>query len=95
MPYKDQEKRRKYMREYHLLRKYKLTPEDFASLLESQGGRCAICRVDITNHAHVDHSHRSTLIRGLLCNTCNRAIGLLHDDATVLRAAADYLERVS
>ena len=31
-------------------------------------------------------------IRGLLCDTCNRAIGLLKDDIRILKNAISYIE---
>jgi hypothetical protein len=40
----------------------------------------------------VDHSHETGAVRGLLCHNCNRALGLIHDDAAVLRRAAEYIE---
>ena len=42
--------------------------------------------------ANVDHCHTTGKIRGLLCRKCNTAIGLLNDNATVLRLAAEYLD---
>ena len=32
-------------------------------------------------------------MRGLLCEGCNRGIGLLRDDPDLLRRAADYIDR--
>lgn len=84
------------------LRVYGLTPDDYAALLAAQGCRCAICGLDEPN-AHgrtgkkfrlsVDHCHGTGRIRGLLCQKCNRAIGLLGDSVELLRKAIDYLER--
>lgn len=76
---------------------YGLTVEEYEALLEAQGGACAICRKPPRGtHARdkrlvVDHCHTSGLNRGLLCNTCNRAIGLLGDDVELLHNAISYL----
>lgn len=40
----------------------------------------------------VDHCHASGTIGKLLCHNCNRALGLLKDDAALLRKAANYLD---
>lgn len=82
-----------------LLKRYGLTPESYIDLLTAQGGRCAICqRTDpgCSRHARlaVDHCHTTGKVRGLLCNGCNRGIGFLMDNPTILRAAADYLEKL-
>lgn len=42
----------------------------------------------------VDHNHETGQIRGLLCSNCNRAIGLLRDDAGLMRKAADYVDNI-
>ena len=41
----------------------------------------------------VDHHHFTNEVRGLLCQRCNRAIGLLGDDPTVIRSAINYLTK--
>ena len=74
--------------------KYGLTPETYDALLETQAGACAICGCKAGKRAlHVDHDHRTGKVRGLLCNNCNRCLGLLKDDVAVLRSAVAYLER--
>lgn len=42
---------------------------------------------------HIDHNHKTGTIRGMLCGSCNRALGLAQDSAEVLRKLAAYLER--
>lgn len=68
----------------------------YEQLFALQNGVCAICKEPEKCGRYktlsVDHCHETGAIRGLLCNTCNRAIGLLKDSAAALRAAADYLE---
>jgi hypothetical protein len=81
----------------HRLKKKGLTVEAFAELLQLQGGRCALCEHehvegDMRRSLVVDHCHETGTVRGLLCHSCNRAIGLMHDDAQRLRYAAEYLE---
>lgn len=84
-------------RDYNLRKKYGLTREAYAALLAAQGGRCAICGSEDPGRGNkdfsVDHCHTSNQVRGLLCNTCNRGIGLLQDDPNVLERAAQYLRQ--
>ena len=78
-------------RKSHLKRKYGLTLEEFDEILESQGGRCAICgRPDADN---VDHDHVTGLVRGILCWDCNIALGKFADDIDRFVAAAAYLDQ--
>lgn len=79
-------------------RKYGLTADVYQKLLEKQAFVCAICKRPETKKLNgvpialaVDHNHETGKIRGLLCNNCNRAIGLLRDDPDVLFAARMYL----
>ena len=79
-----------------MLRAYGLTMAAFATLLESQGGVCAICQGPPNGPGkrfHVDHCHDSNKVRGLLCGKCNTAIGLLDDDPVRAESAAAYLRR--
>jgi hypothetical protein len=76
--------------EYYFYRKYKLTKRQLAALRDAQDDRCAICGEP--SPQHLDHDHRTGCIRQLLCQRCNQGLGLLRDDPTVLRAAADYVE---
>lgn len=75
-------------------RKYGVTREMFDGMLGEQNFSCAICVQPFADPeaAHVDHCHTTGRVRGLLCDWCNRAIGLLHDDPDRLRRAAKYLE---
>ena len=48
-------------------------PDAFEKLLAIQEGRCAICGISLEDRQiHVDHDHKTGLVRGLLCWQCNR-----------------------
>ncbi|MFG2404262.1 endonuclease VII domain-containing protein [Streptomyces brevispora] len=82
---------------------YGITLEAYLRMLEDQGDGCAICGG--TNpggkELAVDHDHRccpgrkscGACVRGLLCSSCNLAIGMLGEDPVRLDAAASYLRR--
>lgn len=42
---------------------------------EAQAGGCAICREPLTVTRHIDHSHVSGFVRGVLCASCNTKLG--------------------
>lgn len=73
-----------------LERKYGLTQHDFETRFVSQRGCCAICELRPASLV-VDHDHETTEVRGLLCVSCNIALGQLSDDATRCVSAAAYL----
>lgn len=74
--------------------KYGLTREQYESMERTQRFACAICLRPLTEvRVHIDHCHETGLVRGLLCQRCNQAIGLLGDDPTAAVRAARYLRR--
>jgi hypothetical protein len=77
----------------HRLKKYGITYADFTAMLDRQDSRCAICRdpLDLGKNTHVDHCHDTGAVRGILCNRCNVAIGLLRNDPGIALGAARYL----
>jgi DNA-directed RNA polymerase subunit RPC12/RpoP len=81
-------------RDKHLRRMYGMVAADYDAMVEAQDGRCAICGVlpDPPQRLHVDHSHAAKRVRALLCGSCNRMIGLAHEDKHILAAAAKYLD---
>lgn len=93
-----------YMREYRkagrhrngeYLRRYGISLEVYETMLSAQGGVCAACgnKPLPARVLCVDHCHDTGRVRGLLCDPCNKASGLVRDDPTRLRAIADYLEQ--
>ena len=80
-------------------RKYGITAVQYYMMLDQQGGQCKICKESgpggrgRTSRMAVDHCHSTGKVRGLLCNRCNRAIGLLGDNTDFLTAAIEYLSQ--
>lgn len=106
MPYKDEKKQREYQRVWSrnkttkisrrrskLKMKYGITLEEYATLLEKQGGACAICKQPPPDNTYlaVDHDHETKTVRGLLCLFCNTALGMFMDSLDLLNSAVTYL----
>lgn len=72
------------------LRVYGLSIGEYEARIRAQGSSCAICGT-VTERLCLDHCHKTGKLRGLLCDTCNKALGMLGDDAEGIRRALDYL----
>lgn len=70
--------------------RYNLPNDGYQFLLSSQGGACAICKKK-SDPLCVDHDHSTGAVRGLLCRSCNLAIGYLDDSPTLLFRSIHYL----
>lgn len=80
-------------RDARLRKRYGISLEDYRRVELEQDGKCAVCRRPPNGHGalHVDHDHDSGHVRGLLCFSCNYAIGAFKDSPTMLQRAIDYL----
>lgn len=92
---------RHYIRARRAKEKYGITIEQVNEMAKQQDGVCAICqqvprkrdsRSDKVMDFCIDHSHVTNKVRALLCDRCNRAIGMFEDSPSLLRAAAAYLD---
>jgi len=74
--------------------KYGISVNEFIAMLDNQGGLCAICCKPLVpgRLTHVDHSHDTGKVRGLLCEKCNPLLGYARDDRDILLSAVDYLD---
>jgi Recombination endonuclease VII len=86
-----------WYQDYALKRFYGITLDEYRRLLKKQNNACAICkkpeRGKRFKRLSVDHDHETGKVRGLLCSSCNRSLGLMEEDPKALRAAARYLEK--
>lgn len=86
----------------HRLRIHGLTETEFWAMMAAQDNRCAICQRQVMparegkgnrDCACIDHDHETGKVRGILCNSCNTALGLLKDKTDVLLRAVEYLSK--
>jgi hypothetical protein len=82
---------------YNLARRLRIPVAEARQLIATMPDRCEVCGVKGTWGGNAglgfDHDHLTGQIRGVLCNTCNGALGMVNDDPARLRALARYLER--
>lgn len=72
---------------------YGMTLDIYMEILVFQKGVCAICE-EVPwpgKKLGIDHCHKTGKNRGLLCNKCNSAIGLLREVIKFFERAIEYL----
>ncbi len=86
---------KKYQKNYHLIKKYNLTIDDYNKKLELQLHGCAICKQPCPTGKKlaVDHDHKTNVLRDLLCIRCNNVLGLVNDNELLLFDLIEYLKR--
>lgn len=76
--------------------KFGVTQERVNQQWELQKGLCALCSKalhrDTPQGCHVDHCHVTNRFRGLLCGTCNTALGALGDTPESLERVLSYVQ---
>lgn len=71
-----------------------MTHEERDQLLAEQGNVCKACKSSEPRGKKgwvIDHCHETGTIRGILCQTCNIALGMVEDSPDRLQALIDYL----
>lgn len=69
--------------------RYNIDYEQYKALMEKQSGLCAICKERAA--VDIDHDHKTDVVRGLLCRSCNVGLGQFKDDIEMLEKALAYL----
>lgn len=93
-------KRKVQRRNRELQKKYGISFDIYIEMLKKQHGVCAICnrpetKLDKGGNIRplcVDHCHTSGKVRGLLCASCNLALGNLEDNVDYFLNAISYLK---
>ena len=92
---------REMQRNHSLVKKYGITLEEFWIIWTAYRGQCGICGIlmklpenrqgQSLDVVAVDHDHTTGKVRGLLCNACNKGLGLFKDSIENLQKAKEYL----
>lgn len=96
---RQREYRKKYpniMKRSYLKNVYGLDFKRFKKMLKTQKHRCALCythKSKLPRGLAVDHCHKTDKVRGLLCFSCNSALGLAKDDCNLLKRMIKYLKK--
>ena len=103
-PERNREAARKWSQANPYYVKYRMSKQDWHSILDAQNGCCYLCgdQFDMENRKsiHVEHDHSccgnektcGKCVRGLACRSCNQGIGSFKDDPERMRRAANALE---
>lgn len=80
---------------YMVIRKFGVSGDNLTKLILEQDELCAICNKKCSQgkRLSLDHDHDTGQIRGLLCASCNLALGGFNDSPDILKKALKYLEK--
>lgn len=84
-----------YSRDYYEQNKDKwraevgYAPGEYDRMLAEQDGKCYLCGKE--TELVSDHDHDTGRPRRLLCQVCNKALGMFGDDPELLSRAAEYV----
>lgn len=91
-----------YRRNWHIKKKYGLEVGEFEALWMVCRGKCWICdksmkmptftRGQDLDVVAIDHDHTTGKVRGLVCNACNKGLGMFEDNISRLEKAINYLK---
>lgn len=80
-----------------LKKRYGINIEDYDKIIRRQDGKCDICGIILEEikkkKRHLDHNHKTSLVRGILCNRCNMLIGACNENEKILEEAIKYLKK--
>lgn len=82
-------------RKQHRLKfRYNITLEQKEQMLVNQNYRCKCCGCDLgllnEKGINIDHDHGTGKIRGILCGSCNRALGFMEENIDKIQGLINY-----
>lgn len=81
-------------KKYDIKSQYGLSWDKYVELIKQAGNCCEICKTPvIVRNLHIDHCHKTNIVRGLLCSQCNHGLGNFKDSIELLLQAVEYVKR--
>lgn len=78
----------------HRHRKIGMEPEQVEEMRVRQGNLCAVCKKkNPKRDLSLDHDHKTNIVRELLCDRCNKVLGMAQDNTGLLLKLAEYLTK--
>ena len=78
-------------KQHKINERFNISLDEYKRLMEEDF--CHICRK--TNQSnrdfHIDHCHKTNIVRGVLCSNCNTALGLLKENPDIILNALKYI----
>lgn len=92
---------KEYQRDWQRKKKYNLEPGEFDVFWQANYGKCYLCgklmempqnkQGQSLDTVAIDHDHKTGIVRGLLCFSCNKGLGYFKDNIELLKKAIKYL----
>lgn len=85
-----------YNRFLNLWKRFKMSEDEYLWRLQEQHFACYTCkkpfnRENNEKEVQVDHNHETGKVRGLVCISCNLALGQIQDSINLLASMITYL----
>lgn len=81
------------------LKNYGLSQQELEAMIARSGGKCDLCEREFGTEPGtqrcIDHCHETGTVRGLLCFSCNVALGHFRDSPDIIHSAIEYLQKHS
>ena len=73
-----------------------ISETQYNEIAQNQDWKCKICNSEHYSGQFtrlvIDHCHKNGGVRGLICQSCNMALGNAKDNPEILRKMVDYLD---
>lgn len=85
---------RTYTKWRSFARKNGIDPNAVIKYIKWHPNQCDICSKPSKDgkSLHVDHCHDTNDIRGMLCDNCNKALGMFQSNTGIMKSAIEYLK---